>query len=277
MAKIAYTSDLHLEFLISNVQERLNKDISIENVAEMFCDALAKVECDCVVAGDTSHCLADILLFFSEVDKRVDKPIYTVLGNHDFWNWKSSIRPEQKSVSLYSGIKPIEKYCKKEFAKFNNVKLLIAGTKFEQDGITIIGDCGFSARNSKFNCRNGIYRDTLRTWYMELELVDRWHDFFEKKIKRTKSLLVITHTPPTDWIDNELFQIVNENCILKNQYFIFGHVHDINSRTSAGVKIIRENNFYGDAANGYNAKEITFKTMEISDIKPDMPPRGVRK
>jgi len=80
--KIAYTGDLHLEFFASNVQERYNREFSVSDIAEMFEAELSKFEYDfAVVAGDTSHCPADVVRFFEKVDSLTTKQIYIVLGN----------------------------------------------------------------------------------------------------------------------------------------------------------------------------------------------------
>ena len=254
--KIAYTSDLHIEFLVHNLQERHNREFSVQELAGMFCTALNKVKHDfAVVAGDTSHCVADIILFFSEVDKRVSKPIYVILGNHDYWNWQSSL-VRRKYEELPHGIELVEERCKAEFAKFKNIKLLVAGDRYTQNGLTIIGDCGFAAYNHKFNCRSGIYRNALRDWHKEIELTQRWFKFFESAAFNGDNILIITHNPPTDWgCDYEPKD--------ENRYYIFGHVHDIDTRTCSGVEIVKKDNYYGDAANGYRKSDIEFKVLEI--------------
>jgi len=83
--RIAYTGDLHLEFFASNVQERHNSEFSVSDIAEMFEAELHRIEYDfAVVAGDTSHCPADVARFFEKVDSLTTKPIYVALGNHDY-------------------------------------------------------------------------------------------------------------------------------------------------------------------------------------------------
>lgn len=255
MVKVAYTSDLHIEFLVANLQEKHNREFSSQEAAEMFCAELDKVKCNfAVVAGDTSHCVADTILFFSEINKRIRKPIYVVLGNHDYWNWQSSLVRQKYEERPYQ-IETIEEQCKAEFAKFKKMKLLIAGDKYIQDCITVIGDCGFAAYNHKFNCRSGIYRNTLRDWHKEIELTKRWVEFFESVAFNGGKTLIITHNSPTDWgCDYEQKD--------DNRYYIFGHVHDIDARTCTGVEIIKKDNYYGDAANGYDKSEIEFKVLE---------------
>ena len=261
--KIAYTSDLHIEFLVNNLQKKHKREFSVQESAEMFCVALSKIECDfAVVAGDTSHCVADIILFFSEIDKQVSKPIYVILGNHDYWNWQSSLVRRKYEERPYE-IESIEEQCKTEFAKFKNIKLLVAGDKHTQNGLTIIGDCGFAAFNNSFNCRNGIYRSTLKDWYKEKALTERWVKFYKSAAFTGDKTLIITHNPPTDWGYN--YEPKDDN-----RYYIFGHVHDVDARTCTGAEIITKDNYYGDAANGYRKSDIEFKVLEINDTQRDL-------
>lgn len=176
--KTAYTGDLHLEFLASNLQEKFNREFSVKDLAEMFCNELAKIECDfAVVAGDTSHCPADVVRFFAEVDIRATKPIYVVLGNHDYWNWASSLVRNKYEDLPHKNVEAIEKWFKDKF---------------------------------------------------------RWGFGYD------------------DFDDGS-----------ENRYYIFGHVHDIDTRTCSGVEIVKKDNFYGDAANGYRKSVIEFKVAML--------------
>jgi predicted phosphohydrolase len=260
MVRIGYTGDLHIEFLVSNLQEKHNRDFSIEEIALMFCDALNKVECDiAVVVGDTSHCPADIVRFFDAVDKKTSKPIYTVLGNHDYWNFESSIVPSDSEELPEKFVEAMEEWFKEKFAKYKNIKLLIAGDKHKHGGIKIIGDCGFSGNNFKFNYRQGIYRGTINNAIQEKELTDRWRKFYEREAFKGEKTLIITHHPPTDW--GHGYDDFDEGS--ENRYYIFGHVHDLDERTSADVEIVKKDNYCGDAGNGYRKLNIDFKVVEI--------------
>jgi len=257
MAKVAYTGDLHLEFLVSNLQEKYNRDFSIKDVAEIFCAELHATEHNfAVIAGDMSHCPADVIRFLEEVDKDAPKPIFVILGNHDYWNWASSIVCNANADLPSKNVQDIETWFKTKFSKFENIKLLIAGDKYVQDGIAIIGDCGFAAYNYKFNYRNGIYRGTIHTAQEEKDLSDRWRKFYEQEAFSGDKTLIITHHPPTDWGYN----YEDEG---NERVYIFAHVHDIDTRTCTGVEIIKQGNYYGDAANGYHKHDAKLKVLEI--------------
>ena len=150
----------------------------------------------------------------------------------------------------------IEKWLKDKFSKFKNVKLLVAGDKFRHKDLTIIGDCGFAANNPRFNYRNGIYRGAILTESDERYYTNRWRHFFEQEVSSGGKTLIITHHPPTDWGHN--YETKHNN-----RYYIFGHVHDIDARTCAGVEIIKKANFYGDAANGYMKDKFEIKVLEV--------------
>ena len=256
--KIAYTGDLHLEFLASNLQERFNREFSVKDLAELFCSELCKLEHDfAVIAGDTSHCPADVIRFLSDVDKNISKPLYVVLGNHDYWNWTSSLTRNKYEDLPPKNVWDIEEWFKESFRKFKNIKLLVSGDKYIHDGLMIIGDCGFAAYNYKFNFRNGIYRGVIHCAQQEKDLSDRWREFYKKEAFSGDKTLIITHHPPTDWG-------CDYNDESSERFYIFGHVHDIEARTCAGVEIIKRGNYFGDAANGYRRSCVEFKVLEIN-------------
>lgn len=150
----------------------------------------------------------------------------------------------------------VEEYYKMKFEEFKNIKLLIAGEKFIQNDIAIIGDCGFSAYNSIFNCGHGVYRNTIRSLQQEKELSDRWLKFFLQETKNENKLIIVTHTPPADW--GSSYSDIDQN----ERFYIFGHVHDIDNRNT-DLKIIKQDNYHGDAANGYHKDNFEFKILEI--------------
>jgi len=254
--RIAYTADLHLEFLTSNLQKKFAREFLVQDLAGMFCVQLDKTACDfAVVAGDTSHCVADVARFFSEVDKSVSKPIYVVLGNHDYWNWQSSLVRNYEELPN-KNVGDIETWFRDKFSQFKNIKLLIAGDKYYYEDLKIIGDCGFSAYNNRFNFRQGIYRATINNAIQEKELTDRWRNFYKRETFTDEKTLIITHHPPTDW--GQTYEPDYDE-----RFYIFGHVHDIDERVSSGVEITKTGNYYGDAANGYSKSGIEFKVVVL--------------
>lgn len=258
MIKIAYTSDLHLEFLDKNLRaQNQGAFFTIPHLAEMFCNALKKVKCDfAVVAGDTSHCVLDIVLFFSEIDKRVKKPIYVVLGNHDYWNWPSSLMRHKHAVHPKGNVKDIETWMREKFANFKQVELVIAGDIYTYKGLKIIGDCGFAIYNRNFNYLSGIYRGTITKHSEEKHYTHRWMNFYRQETEKNEKTLVITHHPPSDWNHDYWDKNLNHT-------YIFGHIHDMDIRRATGKEIVKRGRYFGDAGNGYNTAEIVFKTVEI--------------
>lgn len=273
MLKVAYISDLHLEFIARNNDVKWARIVDIKDIAQMFCDALKAVEYDIVViAGDISHSPFTVDLFLSYVDELVEKPVYFCLGNHDYWNWEHSIGYKDTQFDPHgkSGYKlsPDTIYGVEGFfetRKYKNIKFLMAGKACTEQSTTIIGDCGFCGYNPKFNCTHGIYRDILRNPEKERELTLRWKNFFKHVLDNKKdgeNLLVITHTPPTDWGWNKSTEV-------NGVFHIFGHVHDHHHHEVQQYTITAPNGEYGafgDAANGYRKIDFEFKTLTINEM-----------
>jgi len=73
MVRAAWLTDIHLDFLSTSVQER-------------FFERLAAEEADCILlGGDVAHA-ASVAPFLQRLEEALQKPIYFVLGNHDFYH-----------------------------------------------------------------------------------------------------------------------------------------------------------------------------------------------
>jgi predicted phosphohydrolase len=270
MAKVAYISDLHLEFFAENVKKQFGNDTTIKDMADMFCKQLNATEHNfAVLAGDVSHCCFTVTGFLSFVDEQIKKPLYFCLGNHDYWNWSSSFGYHDKHDPYDMGyrlspntIAGVEEYFENEINKLKHVKFLKAGKTYKFKDITIIGDCGFCAFNNAFNCKHGIYRGILAWIEKERELTLRWKDFFRQTLESKKpkgKLLIVTHTPPRDWG-------WNTHTEEQGVFHIFGHVHDCHNGEAQEYTIEDPDGkfgAYGDAANGYERHDFNFKVLAI--------------
>jgi predicted MPP superfamily phosphohydrolase len=251
--KVAYISDLHLEFVKENI-EKQGRPVKMEDLVRRFLATLSQVgQYDfLVIAGDISHSIGDLLRFLRGVDAGVLKPVYVVLGNHDFWNWKGM---EAGPIAGLQSIYDKENYIKAEIASMRWVRLLTPGVSFLENGVMIIGDCGFAAFNWHFNYRHGIYRGAIKSGHVEKELSNRWRTFYDGVIERTggENLLVITHMPHKDW------GLADPN---PNAFYICGHIHDAD-HDMAEIRVT--DRYRGDAANGYFRMDFEFKILEIGD------------
>ena len=68
-----WTNDIHLEFL--DDRERAE-----------FLRRLAEIECDCLLLGGDIGIAPTILGCLNDIQRTVRKPVYFVLGNHDFYH-----------------------------------------------------------------------------------------------------------------------------------------------------------------------------------------------
>ena len=76
--KALWTNDIHLEFL----DDRQYDD---------FLRRLAEAECDCLLLGGDIGTAPTILGYLNDIQRTVRKPVYFVLGNHDFYRGSISV------------------------------------------------------------------------------------------------------------------------------------------------------------------------------------------
>lgn len=70
--KLAWLTDIHLNFLRPAA-------------LEAFLASLADIEADAFLLGGDIGEANDVALFLNQIDTAVQRPVYTVLGNHDFY------------------------------------------------------------------------------------------------------------------------------------------------------------------------------------------------
>lgn len=100
MAKFAWCTDVHLDFLGNSPdgESRLNKfatELVVSNPNGVF------------ITGDISTA-KNIVLHLSMIERVVQRPIYFVLGNHDYYG--GQIEDVRKQMKELSGISPFLKY-----------------------------------------------------------------------------------------------------------------------------------------------------------------------
>lgn len=77
MRQLAWCTDIHLDFL--------EREGSTDKIVSDFALPLSKVECDGIVVSGDISLADDIVRHLRILDEVVNKPIYFVLGNHDFY------------------------------------------------------------------------------------------------------------------------------------------------------------------------------------------------
>jgi 3',5'-cyclic-AMP phosphodiesterase len=87
MKRLAWITDPHLNFLE-------------EDEAELFSASLAREEADAfVITGDIGEA-PNVALYLHGLDRHLDRPIYFVLGNHDFYG--SSIAAVRRMIQAFT-------------------------------------------------------------------------------------------------------------------------------------------------------------------------------
>lgn len=97
--RVLWTNDIHLEFL----DDRGRDD---------FLRRLADAGCDCLLLGGDIGTAPTVLGFLDEIRRAVLKPVYFVLGNHDFYHGAiSAVRQAAQelhdAMRWLSGIEPV--------------------------------------------------------------------------------------------------------------------------------------------------------------------------
>jgi hypothetical protein len=288
--KVAYISDLHLEFLADNAIAKFNtgtrwsQEKYDEILSEIILEPLDEIKPDfAVIAGDFSHDPERVINILKLMDNKSPVDIYITLGNHDYWDWNKKHErrlhkieeryplgsyPEDGSIGADLGetsatrivergfsIEELEQWYKQQLNGLKKIKLLMSGDIEHFNDLYIIGDCGFTGYSRTFGASQGVYRGILKNPFKDKELSDRWLQFFKGFIDNhiNDNVLVITHTPPQDW-----------GCHLSvfdgKLFGIAGHVHDCHHGEAQQVVTDR---YKGDAGNGYYTSQVDWKILEI--------------
>lgn len=181
--KIVWTSDIHLNFL-SEIEER-NK---------FYSDILQRNP-DCVViSGDIGEA-PDVIQYVTEIETYISKPVYFVLGNHDFY--ESSIKATRQSV------KHLGYLGSKQLIKLSEDTALI--------GVDGWGDCrNGDYENSRLTMSDWLYIKELKKAYLSgsqalKKELQRIADGDAAKLSRRvqkavkngfKRIIIVTHVPP---------------------------------------------------------------------------------
>ena len=187
--KLAWLTDIHLNFIDENSRQKFYQE-----VVNTKCEGV-------LISGDIAEapCLVDIL---NEIAEYIDKPIYFVLGNHDYYRGKinevhdamTALSKEQKKLFWLpaSGIN-----------KFENNTFLIG-----QDGWADgrLGDY----QNSRVVLNDSrmiadLFQEKILGKYQLLEKMQKLADSDAMKLQNDlelainqnpKKIIVLTHVPP---------------------------------------------------------------------------------
>ena len=273
--KFAYISDIHIEFVYRNLKRR-KIDIlpSAYAIADIFIDNFKYLqsiqECNnqatidaVLIAGDISHCFEDAHKFLQRLDQNLGVPVYVCLGNHDVWNWTSSISGD---VPYYLGSHYflMEEQHADAFGAYQNVHLLKTGMKLDiskpNEHVSIIGDMGYAGLNRTWGADQGLYRTALTDKYTEIERSAEWREFYNKCLAERKpdeTLIVLTHMPIEDWTG-------------RHNPDESGYIHYVNGHTHGEYGYRTSDTYHDDAQNGYETTSFRFGTFETRQFEREL-------
>jgi Icc protein len=175
--RLAWLTDIHLNFLAPDA-------------VDAFLHGLSKVYCDgVIVSGDIGEA-PDVALYLNALNTWLEKPIYFVLGNHDFY--RGSIAGIREAVKLLCAGRPHLRYLPNEGVIELTQKAGLVGADGWGDG------------------RYGDYwgrRVSLNDWLDDTKRLAKLHELGDESaaqlratlpdaLERFDQVLVVTHVPP---------------------------------------------------------------------------------
>ena len=241
--KIAYTSDLHLDFYNSNISspDKTEKVIDKYILKGETPDIL-------IIAGDISHYNIQTLKLCKYLNSKGIKIILTV-GNHEFYN--VSKKQNYRYINLYDKVNEL-----KELLEPLEDTYFLDGNTVILNGIKFGGAMGWYDGSYYYKLSQGMYQETMMSHWCnytnDARLIPRLNDpmtLFNIEIKKIKSVLnehpdiMISHVCPisegitfnekykTDrgsgyYCFDGLHLIDPINNSKPPKFWIHGHIHD---------------------------------------------------
>lgn len=244
--RIFYISDIHLDHKIVCKFKKTATDDQIKRYVRKIARNLisgdlaesigSRRQPIIIFGGDISSSFALAKEFYTEFVKEYQKTswnteyylrlheIYAILGNHEFWDFKTSQNCYTAYKELFESLNvhflqnkitqlgkyrvPVKQVAddngalKYEKLKKEDDELLYESQMKNIHNTLIVGGVGFAGYNKKFNANLGLYRDALNR-KQELAQTKKWIKTYNKALalaKETDSVLVVlTHNPISDW------------------------------------------------------------------------------
>jgi len=224
--KIAYKSDIHLDFWVKEVNRSSIKDFIKNILFPKPADVL-------ILAGDIGHNNLQNALFLEEIKKYFGVVLVT-FGNHDLYVLNN----------LYdSSLARLNEF--KEFVKLIDGVFFLEGEIAQVGELKILGSGGWY--DFSFAIKHGLSLEVIRGQW-EIIMSDARYiipkidpvsfSFFEKEKLRekiNKADIVFTHVPPLylkcfeDVLMNSFYTFYGYDLFENNiKYWIFGHCHKVN-------------------------------------------------
>lgn len=289
--EIYYISDIHIEHQVYNELLKtfnINKMTSdeftriFENNLNMRIDELTCGKSGILlVGGDVSDGIGLFEMFYSRLSKKWSGNIIAVLGNHELWdgntifenkNHDYQARSIDEIISDYKNAVKHYRNCEllenELFIKYKNDKCRLISEETiieasEEDLKNILTDCsliilggiGYSGLNNFYNAETGLYRKTMTCIDEDKRRTKKFYNVY-KKVKKcayNKRVIVLTHTPVHNWIEEPC----NPNWIYVN-----GHTHQNTiTKDSNGTTIIISDNQIGYTPRNWKLNAFTIDCM----------------
>lgn len=202
--------------------------------------------------------------------------VYTIIGNHEMWDFESYDACESAYIELFKELKivflnnricPLGPFRRPKLRKFNPETREFTTTLLQREddpqeydrqlyymeNLMVVGGLGFAGMNSSFNANQSIYGKAVSR-EEELKRCEEWRTLYEKATKYAKenhcSLVVLSHNPLSDWLEHA------EEC--SNCFIFSGHTH-------RNIAYGGENNtfVFSDNQVGYSGKKFSFKKAAL--------------
>ena len=225
--KIAYKSDIHLDFWVKEKNRNKIKDFIKNILFPKTADVL-------IIAGDLGHDNLQNALFLEEIKKYYGVVLVT-FGNHDLYLLdEESLNKYKTSHARLSELK--------EYIRFIEGVYFLDGDIADVAGIKILGAGGWY--DFSYAVRHGISLEVIRgQWevimsdakYIHPKIDPPTFSSFEKEKIRSfiyDADIVFTHVPPLyikcfdDVLMNSFYTFYGYDLFANNvKYWIFGHCH----------------------------------------------------
>ncbi len=189
MSKYAWATDLHLDFLRDDTQRLVQfaESLIVQNPTGIF------------LTGDLSTART-LIYHLSAIEKVVQRPIYFVLGNHDYYG--ADIAQVRKAMHELSNVSPFLRYMPTmPYYALSPVTAVVGHDGWYDalhgDGERSTFEMMDWASISEFRAVNGS-KATIAELARKLahEGVTHVHNGIKQAVRYSKNIIVLTHYPP---------------------------------------------------------------------------------
>ncbi len=223
--KLLFLSDLHLDY----TKRKYSPSNGKGNEARFMEEVRRKCTGNYVliIAGDIFNDYRETVAFANRLEAEQIRGFF-VMGNHDYW---SGLREP------LLGYRDIIKYVDEHTEGNNHFRFLCTGKSYDIQGVTFIGDTGWTSYRSK-KYKGVPDLDTLPSiegdqvaWFSHRDVLymhDQWIDFANTVYERCRDVITVTHFPMVEQKGkgaNDFWWSSVTKLKNKNNWCISGHSH----------------------------------------------------